>query len=141
MRFGLRAGPAAGGFPLTPMIDVIFLLLVVFATAAIFAQAETEFSIELPVSSESVAPSREFTQIIVNVTREGRIIVNQRELTLEELGAMLRRVQELYPDAAAVQIWGDAAMSYQTLVDVLDECARADIWRISFAMSEREEPR
>ena len=126
---------------MTPMIDVIFLLLVVFVAAAIFAQAETEFDIELPLSSESISSAREFTQIIVNVTREGRIVVNQRDLSLEQLGAMLRRVHELYPDAAAVQIWGDAGMSYQTLVDVLDQCAGADVWRISFAMSQREEAR
>lgn len=72
------------------MIDVIFLLIIFFMTTAQFAQM-TRAELDLPIEpGEGNAVSDE-AGLVVNLTREGRIIVNDRTLTLEELDSRIVR--------------------------------------------------
>ena len=52
------SGPSSPGIPLTPMIDVVFLLLCFFVTSQIFAQWETEIDIALPTADTGMLPQR-----------------------------------------------------------------------------------
>ena len=54
MNFGAKFPQQSGDFLVTPMIDVIFLLLLFFMTTSVFSQFETEMDIALPQASESV---------------------------------------------------------------------------------------
>lgn len=121
-----------GGVPLTPMMDVVFLLLCFFVTSQIFAQWETEIDVTLPTAETGEVPQRLPGEVIVNVLPDGRAVVNGQELDDAALLAMMSRLVELFP-GQPVLLRADKATPYEHVVRVLDLCRQSDIWNISFA--------
>ena len=126
--------PEAGnlGVPLTPMIDVVFLLLCFFVTSQIFAQWETEIDIALPTAATGGMPQRLPGEVIINVMADGTAVVNGQTLDDGQLRAMMDRLVQLFP-GQPVLLRADKATAYEHVVRVLDTCRQADIWNISFA--------
>jgi biopolymer transport protein ExbD len=114
------------------MIDIIFNLLAFFVMTQVFTQWETEIDVKLPTAQTSQIPERLPGEVIVNVLRDGRVRVNQREFDDAGLLSLLRRVVGLFPGQPVV-IRADRLTSYENVVRVLDLCRQADIWNISFA--------
>ena len=117
---------------MTPMIDVVFLLLCFFVTSQVFSQWEAEIDITLPTARTSEMPQRLPGEIIINILKAGDTVVNGRTLAEPELAAMLERLADLFP-GQPVLLRGDKAVAYEHLIRVLDLCREADIWNISFA--------
>ena len=124
--------PASPGVPLTPMIDVVFLLLCFFVTSQIFAQWETEIDIALPTAATGGMPQRLPGEVIVNVLADGAAVVNGQRLDDGELRTMMDRLVQLFP-GQPVLLRADKATAYEHVVRVLDTCRQADVWNISFA--------
>ena len=124
--------PANPGVPLTPMIDVVFLLLCFFVTSQIFAQWETEIDIALPTAATGGMPQRLPGEVIINVMADGTAVVNGQSLGDGELRTMMDRLVELFP-GQPVLLRADKSTAYEHVVRVLDTCRQADIWNISFA--------
>ena len=124
--------PANPGVPLTPMVDVVFLLLCFFVTSQIFAQWETEIDIALPTAATGGMPQRLPGEVIINVLTDGTAVVNGQSLDDRELRAMMDRLVRLFP-GQPVLLRADKATAYEHVVRVLDTCRQADIWNISFA--------
>lgn len=125
----LTANP---GVPLTPMIDVVFLLLCFFVTSQIFAQWETEIDVALPTATTGGLPQRLPGEVIINVRADGATVVNGQTLDDAQLRAMMDRLVELFP-GQPILLRADKATAYEHVVRVLDTCRQADIWNISFA--------
>jgi biopolymer transport protein ExbD len=104
---------------------------------AVFAQLETELNISVPKSKEAKQGARTPGEIIINVTREGDVVVNSKKLTALELKDMLKKVSSLFPSQAVI-IRADEKTYHKNVITVLDACAAADIWNISFATKEEE---
>lgn len=119
-------------FQLAPMIDVVFLLLCFFMTTTLYSQWETEVDITLPTAETGENLQRMAGEIIINVFKDGRYVVNGRLLRPEELGELLVRVSALFPGQPVV-VRGDESTPYHHIMDVMDRCRRADIFNISFA--------
>lgn len=132
MNFRTRAKSEPLGFQMTPMIDVVFLLLCFFVTSQIFAQWEAEIDITLPTAKTGEAPQRLPGEIIINILSGGDVIVNGRTLNTDALGSMLSRLAGLFP-GQPVLIRADKATAYEHVIGVLDLCRQSDIWNISFA--------
>lgn len=126
-------------FQIVPLIDIVFLVLIFFMSASIFYQLESELNINIPTASESVPPERTPGKIIINIGPPPleKIVVNQRELTIAELTGILQRISALYKGQAVI-IRADKKTSYDRVIQVLNACAQADIWNISFAAVKRE---
>ena len=138
MNFGAKFPQQNEGFMMTPMIDVIFLLLLFFMSTSVFAQIESEMEITLPEASESVAMDRAPYEIIINVKADGTIVVNQRAMTLDELEAMLTKVADIFQGQGVI-IRGDTQTPMGVAVDVLNACAKVDIHNVSFATIKPED--
>ena len=132
MNFRLKLKPEPVGFQMTPMIDVVFLLLCFFVTSQIFSQWEAEIDITLPTARTSEVPQRLPGEIIVNIVQSGETMVNGRVLDEAALAGMLKRLSELFP-GQPVLLRADKATAYEHVIRVLDLCRQADIWNISFA--------
>jgi len=132
MNFRARSGAGVPGFQIAPMIDVVFLLLCFFVTAQVFAQWETEIAVKLPTAEAGTPPRRLPGEIILNVTAEGRVILNGQELTGRMLQDRLRRVVRHFP-SQPVLIRADKATDYEHVIRVLDSCRKVQIWNVSFA--------
>jgi len=117
---------------MTPMIDVVFLLLCFFVTSQLFAQWETEIDITLPTARTGQLPQRLPGEIIINLHQDGTVVINQRTVEHQELGVMLQRLASLFP-GQPVLLRADRATNYEHVIEVLDLCRQADIWNISFA--------
>ncbi len=122
---------------MAPLIDIIFLLLIFFMSASIFYQLETEINITVPTASEATEMKRSPGEIIVNIRKDGSIVVNQRDLSHGQLKAMLGRISELYKGQPVI-IRADRDTYHKHVIKVLDICAGADIWNVSFATMKEE---
>lgn len=117
---------------LTPMIDVVFNLLIFFMLATRFADLERQFDVQLPTASSAQPLTSPPDEIIVNVFSDGRIVVSQQALTIDQLEARLKAAHDRYADQA-VLIRGDGQGTYQNVMDVLTACHRAEITNFSLA--------
>lgn len=117
---------------LTPMIDVVFLLIIFFMVGARFTELEREFDINLPTVSEPKPLTNPPDRIEVNVYRDGRLKVAGQFLSLDELRTQLEQAQQRYADQA-VMIRADGRNAYQSVIDVLSICEKAQIKHFSLA--------
>lgn len=138
MNFRARLRQDSVGFQITPMIDVVFLLLCFFITSQLFAQWETEIDISLPTAQTGETPQRMPGEVIVNVRQSGESVVNGQRLDDEALLGMLQKLVAIYPGQPIV-VRGDRRTDYEFIVRVLDICRRADVYNISFATANPEE--
>ena len=111
---------------LTPLIDMVFLLLIFFLVATTFRQEEREMQIALPFASSSAPISTMMRELIVNVDVEGAIIVGGRPTDEEGLGQLISEAVAVNPDQK-VTVRGDRGTAYANIVRVLDICKTGGI--------------
>lgn len=117
---------------MAPLIDIVFLTLVFFMALSIYGQWETELNISVPKAEHSEEASRQPGEIIVNITEKGEYFVNQRQLEITELKTLFSDLAEFFPDQSVI-IRADESVIHKHVVNVLDACANANIWNISFS--------
>ena len=111
---------------LAPIIDMVFLLLIFFLVATTFHQTEREMKIILPVSSTAGPISATLREIVINVDEAGNIIVSGRQMSGEDLQALVQEAVAVNPDQK-VTVRGDRNTAYAHVVTVLDICKGAGI--------------
>lgn len=117
------------GLPMTPLIDVVFLLLIFFLTATSFHKKERDIKVNPPKASEAKAQPRHEREITINVRSEqdgGFITVNGRFKSLQELAELLTEAAKANPNQLVI-IRGDKHAYHQRIVDVLNACKKANI--------------
>ncbi|KJJ83276.1 Biopolymer transport protein ExbD/TolR [Candidatus Omnitrophus magneticus] len=122
---------------MTPLIDMMFILVIFLMCGFVFFQIEAELDIAIPKSKESTQTERMPGEIIINVRESGEIIVNQRSLTCDDLSSILKKVSELYKGQPVI-IRGDENTKHKFIIQILDLCAGANIWNVSFATLKEE---
>ena len=139
MKFQSQFGSERTGIQLAPMIDVVFLLLIFFIVLWNYARFETEIDISVPAASAGENPKRTIGEIVVNVRKEGQIIIEGIEKSEAETLEMFNNIVAAYPDQALI-LRGDKEASFDHIVKILNLCKKANIWNISFATSQPESP-
>ena len=139
MKFQSQFGSERTGIQLAPMIDVVFLLLIFFIVLWNYARFETEIDISVPAASAGENPEITIGEIVVNVKKEGQIIIEGVEKTETETLEMFNNIVAAYPDQALI-LRGDKEASFDHIVKILNLCKKANIWNISFATSQPENP-
>ncbi len=137
MNFRKKSRNALPGFQMTSMMDIIFLMLFFFITTSVFSQWEYEINITLPSAQSGKVPDRLPGEIIINITQDGRVSVNQQDLTLDALKTRLDRLARYFPGQPVV-LRADKATRYEDLIKVVDTCRKADIWNFSMATMEEK---
>lgn len=112
---------AGAHIEITPMIDMVFLLLIFFLVATTFHQTEREMQIALPQASHAAPLSTLLRELVVNVDEEGRIVVSGRTIEPEELREMIEDAVAANPEQK-VTVRGDRRTAYANVVRVLDAC-------------------
>ena len=137
MKFGRRLQEEAETVQMAPLIDIVFLTLVFFMVTSVYANLESEVDIMLPTADSAEQSERTPGEIFINLTADGRIILNQREMTIEELQEVLYRVAEYYPGGAVI-VRGDRGAVLGRAIAILDCCRKADIQNVAFAALSEE---
>ncbi|MFQ5713384.1 MAG: ExbD/TolR family protein [Candidatus Scalinduaceae bacterium] len=137
MNFRQQEDQNGGGFPLAPMVDILFLLLIFFIVTYAYQQMERDMSIALPVSQESAPLEQTTRDIIINITRDGDVFVNRRQVPMNQLRELLKQASEVL-DVNSVLIRADKKTFHEYVVNVLDVCAGLNIKKVSFVTIEEE---
>ncbi len=111
---------------LTPLIDMVFLLLIFFLVATTFHQTEREMQIALPAAQAAGPISAQMRELVVNVDAEGVIHVGGREITSNDLQSIITDALARNPDQK-VTVRGDRSAAYEHIVVVLDVCKGAGV--------------
>ena len=114
------------GVDLTPVIDMVFMLLVFFLVATPFQQQEREAKVALPQAAASAPISSAMREIVINVTRDGTMIVNTMTVDEASLLSMLKSAAAQNP-GQKVNVRGDRDAAYGMVARALDLCKQAGI--------------
>lgn len=117
---------------MAPLIDIMFITLVFFMTISVLYQMESELSISVPKAEEAKDKPRAPGEIIINIHRDGSVIVNQRKLDFVQLKKMLGEISSLFPNQPVI-VRADEMTYHKHVIKVLDACASANIWNVAFS--------
>ena len=118
---------------ITPLIDVVFLLLIFFMVSTTF-ERESEINITLPEASEEFSES-EPEQIEIAIDKDGRIFVNNQSLINSQTNTVREALQNALSDQTDPQVLisADAGATHQMVVRVMDAARQLDLVNITFA--------
>lgn len=122
---------------MTPMIDVVFNLLIFFLLGSTYLNDDRQLSLELPRASSAAAAADAPDELVVIVLADGQLRLRDQPRTPAELEADLRAARANYPDQA-VSIRGDRRVQYEAITQVLSACRKAGIVHVDCLV--REEP-
>lgn len=114
---------------LTPMIDIVFLLIIFFMVGTRFSELndlEKQLPINVPEVSAGTALTAPPRQKVIHVFQDGRIHFDDQDVQLNDLIAKLKDAKQAYRQQGVV-IRGDASSQHQTVVSVINACRQADI--------------
>lgn len=119
---------------LTPLIDVVFLLLIFFMVSTTFVNEPSALEVDLPMSS---APEMivEGEDVGITLTDDGRVFVDGEGVTMDQLRGELRRIAQQSPTTQVV-LRGDKGLEYQRLIDVMSIAHELGLTNFSLATDE-----
>ncbi|WP_417544278.1 ExbD/TolR family protein [Marinobacter sp.] len=126
------------GVDLTPLIDVVFLLLIFFMVSTTFTR-ESHLQVELPEASGEPASTAEVKQIDVVINAEGQYVLNDKALVNNRRETLERGVNELSEGNTTLPfiITADARTPHEYVVRAMDVAGRLGFSRLSIT-TERE---
>ena len=127
------------GPSLTPLIDVVFLLLIFFLVATTFQNEEVEMDLKLPEAQTGKAQEQN-QRIVINVRRDGTLIIDGRPVSQESLEQKLRAAARRDKNQE-VLIRGDTSAQFGVVARVLDVCRAAPLTQIAIGAAPQERGR
>ena len=121
-----KSAPASPTLEMTPIIDMVFLLLIFFLVATTFHQTEREMQIALPEAVSAGPISISLREIIINVDADGEIVVSGRTISADDLRVLVQEAVAANPDQK-VTVRGDRNTPYANIINVLDVCKGAGL--------------
>jgi biopolymer transport protein ExbD len=113
------------GPDLTPVIDVVFLLLIFFLVATEYHQEERELDVVLPEVTQA-QPLAMTKELIVNITKAGEYKVAGRDYDEQQLYLIIREAKENNPQMTAL-IRGDGQSALRHAVRVMGMCNKVQM--------------
>lgn len=123
---------------LTPMIDIVFLLIIFFMVSTKFSElneVEKDLAINVPTVTNANALTSAPKKRLIEVFSDGSIKLDQENISLADLGNQLDAAQKQYRKLGVV-VRGDGRSAYQQIVDVLATCREARITDLNLKVRE-----
>lgn len=132
MAVKLKQGRALAALNMTPLIDVVFLLLIFFLVATRFEQEDRELDVVLPSASEAKPMTVAPEELFVNIAKDGKIFVGGKVLSEEELLRLLEQTA-VNRVGQSVIIRADERVQFFYVAMVMNLCNRAGIFDYTVA--------
>ena len=124
---------------MTPMIDIVFLLIIFFLVVSEIASYDRIENLTLPVASEAVSEHKLPDRLIISIDTFNQIFVGGRKRTLAEVGRLLkaerdvRKVRGEDKTTQPVLIQADHNAKWETVQKVIEKANEFRFWRLSFS--------
>ncbi len=117
---------------MTPMLDVVFILLIFFIVTASFVK---EAGIDVNRPEAATAVKKERANILVAISDKGDIWINKRKVDIRSVQANIERLKAENPQGTVV-IQADQKSTTDTLIKVMDSARAAGVFDVSIAAQE-----
>ncbi len=117
---------------LTPLIDIVFLLLIFFMVSTRF-DSNPRRDIDVPVSSYSESKTKNNVSIFVDINNI--VTIKQKVFHVDKHDEIKRELDELKSlGLTNVTVVADSRVNYQTFISIMESLASAGINRVSFSV-------
>ncbi|MBT2150532.1 biopolymer transporter ExbD [Pseudoalteromonas tetraodonis] len=117
---------------MTPMLDVVFIMLIFFIVTASFVK---EAGIDVNRPEAATAVKKERANILVAISDQGEIWINKRQVDVRAIQANIERLKAENPQGSVV-IQADKKATTETLIKVMDASRAAGVFDVSIAAQE-----
>jgi biopolymer transport protein ExbD len=136
MAVQVKSSQALSALNLTPLIDVVFLLLVFFLVASRLSEEDRKLDVVLPSAGSAQPMTAEPREIIVSVDQAGKFFLDAKMVSEQELKRILERAVADNPAQQSVIIRGDRRAAFQYVVTIMDLCNQAGVTNYSVTTAE-----
>lgn len=136
MRAPSAARSADVGINMTPMIDMVFLLIIFFLLSSSLVQQETQLDLPLPKAKNVLDdPADNAAQrVTINVQENGAISFLGRNIAATELAARIADRVKRQGGIAEIRIRASRKVPYAKVEPILLACSQAGVWDVQFAV-------
>ncbi len=125
---------------LTPLIDVVFLMLIFFMVSTTFDR-ETRIKVQLPEASATEQTKEEkIVPVLITIDSQGRFYVNKKELVNTEFATLRRTLQKAVKGVSPlppVIITADAKTPHQSVMTAMDAASQVGLYNMTFSAKQR----
>ena len=131
------------GFNMTPMIDVVFLLIIFFLVSSHLAQQEVQAELDLPLAEtgQDTTEDENVRRVVLNVLPpEGgrvKVAVAGREMDIAEAAELIRYERNRTDEPLEIRLRVDRTTPYEAVEPLMVACAQAGVWKVTFAVTPR----
>ena len=118
---------------MTPMLDVVFIMLIFFIVTASFVK---ESGIEVNRPDAQTATKQDRANILIAIDANGEIWINRRRIDVDQVRANIERLHAENPQGSVV-IQADQDANVKRLVAVMDASRQAGVYNVSIAAQDR----
>lgn len=139
MPVSLNRGKALEALNITPMIDVVFLLLIFFLVTSQLSEEARVLDIPLPSAANAQPMTKEPAELVVNIDQQGSYYVNDQMILLPDLERLILRSTVDNPVGQSVIVRADRRVALQSAVTLMDICIKCGSG-YSLSIAEEESP-
>ena len=122
MAVKIDKGAALSAVSITPLIDVVFLLLIFFLVASRFAEEDRELEMDLPTAAEAKPLVAEPKELFVNINQSGTFFIGGKMLDIDGVEQVLRQAVQDNPRGQSVIIRADRRSELEAVVQTINLC-------------------
>ena len=138
MAIEIKRSTVAGTLSLTPLIDVVFLLLIFFLVTSEFEDQERRLDIVLPNATTAAPMAGKPREVVIDIDAAGTTYVRGDPVSIDELEQVLATAVDRNPTNQSAIIRADRDTAFQPVVSVMDVCNRTGVSR--YSVTTREGP-
>ena len=127
MSVTIPKGRLGTGLEMTPMIDIVFLLMIFFLVASKLDQDDRALDVVLPQAAAAQPLTTRPREFVINIDRAGNYYAGARPVRLEELTDLLVQSAADNPQRQTVILRADEETAHKFVVAAMDACVRAGI--------------
>jgi biopolymer transport protein ExbD len=116
---------------LTPMLDVVFIMLIFFIVTTSFVK---EAGIEVNPPAASTAEQQDNANIFIAITEQGEVWLDRRQVDVRTVRSIVSRLHASNPEGAVV-VQADKNARTETLLQVMDQVRLAGVKNVAIAAS------